>query len=438
MITAAMSAAGKAWVEQAASLLHSAACRMLSCAIGDASPDAGLSRGSSAECGLLARDEAAAGCRDQQAGSLLHPSLAAITGLVFATAGFAADWPMHRGGPEMRGIANEPAPGKVELAWTFKAGKPVKAAAAIASGRVVFGDDAGIIHAVELATGKEVWSFKTEGAIEATPLILDGTVYLGSSDAFLYALDAEKGALKWKYETGDKIMGGANFVKNAAGARVLVGSYDANLHCVDAATGKEVWKHETGNYINGAPVISTDGLLMFGGCDSFIHVLDIATGKELRQIESEAYIAGSAGSADGLGYVGNYGNLVLAFDPKAGSILWKYRDRNFPYFSSPAITADRVIIGGRDKRLHCIDRAKGEKVWIFQTRGDVDSSPVVCGDAVIVGSADGRLYCVALADGKERWAYQIGAPITASPAVADGRIVIGAEDGNLYCFTAAK
>jgi len=358
--------------------------------------------------------------------------------LTIATASLAADWPMHRGGPEMRGVANEPAPVKVELAWTFKAGKPVKAAAAIAGGRAVFGDDAGVIHSVELATGKEAWSFKTEGAIEATPLILDGTVFLGSSDAFLYALDAEKGTLKWKYETGDKIMGGANFVKNADGTRVLVGSYDANLHCVDATSGKEVWKHETGNYINGAPAISADGLLMFGGCDSFIHVLDIATGKELRQIESEAYIAGSAATAEGLGYVGNYGNLVLGFDPKAGSILWKYRDRNFPYFSSPAVTADRVIIGGRDKRLHCIDRAKGGKVWVFQTRGDVDSSPVVCGDAVIVGSADGRLYCVALADGKERWAYQIGAPITASPAVADGRIVVGAEDGSLYCFSTAK
>ncbi len=79
------------------------------------------------------------------------------------------------------------------------------------------------------------------------------------------------------------------------------------------------------------------------------------------------------------------------------------------------MTADRVIIGGRDKRLHCIDRATGKGVWTFQTRGQVDSSPVICGDAIIVGSEDGRLYCVNLADGKERWAYEIGAAVTASP-----------------------
>ena len=125
-----------------------------------------------------------------------------------------------------------------------------------------------------------------------------------------------------------------------------------------------------------------------------------------------------------------------AFDPKGGDLKWKYRDRSFPYFSSAAVTADRVIIGGRDKRLHCIDRASGKGVWTFQTRGEVESSPVVCGDAIIVGSGDGRLYCVGLADGKERWAYEIGAAVTASPAVADGRIVIGAEDGSVYCFGA--
>jgi len=151
------------------------------------------------------------------------------------------------------------------------------------------------------------------------------------------------------------------------------------------------------------------------------------------QLDS-ADIAGSAAVDGTMGYVGHYGNEVLAFSPSEGSITWKYRDRNFAYFSSPALTDTQVLIGGRDKRLHCIDRAKGTGVWTFQTRGQVDSSPVICGDAVIVGSEDGRLYCVNLADGKERWAYEIGAPITASPAAADGRIVIGAEDGALYCL----
>ncbi|HEX8296248.1 MAG TPA: PQQ-binding-like beta-propeller repeat protein [Chthoniobacteraceae bacterium] len=351
-----------------------------------------------------------------------------------------ADWPMHRGNSQLQGTVEAGAPSKAELAWTYNAGKPVKAAAAIAQGRVFFGDDAGGIHALDLATGKPLWTFKTEASIEAAPLVLDGVVFLGSSDANLYALDAATGKLKWKYATGDKVLGGANFAKNpnGEGIWVLVGSYDSKLHCVDAATGKAVWSHATDNYINGTPAILPTGEVLFGGCDSFIHVVNLADGKELRQIESEAYIASSAAVRDGVGYVGNYGNIVIAFDPKSGEVKWKYRERNFPYFSSAAVTADRVIIGGRDKRLHAIDRATGKGVWTFQTRGQVDSSPVVFQDAVIVGSEDGRLYCVNLSDGQERWAYEAGAPLTASPAVSGGFVVIGAEDGNVFCFREGK
>ena len=365
--------------------------------------------------------------------SLLAPLLAL---LLLSTTSPAADWPMHRGDPQLQGVASIPTPQKPRILWQFKSDKPVKGAAAIAQGRVFFGDDSGKLHALDLASGKELWSFKSAAAIEATPLVLGQSVYVGSSDSFLYALHAETGALLWKYQTEDKILGGANHAKNpqADNQWILVGSYDANLHCVDATTGKLIWKHPTNNFINGTPAVTPNGEIIFGGCDSAIHILQLADGKELRQIETDAYIASSIATADGLGYVGNYGNFVLAFNPKTAAVLWKYRDRNFPYFSSAALTADRVILGGRDKRLHCIDRSTGKGVWTFQTRGEIESSPVVCGNGIVVGSADGRLYCVDLPTGKELWAYEIGAPLTASPAVSNDHIVIGAEDGTVYCF----
>ena len=199
-------------------------------------------------------------------------------------------------------------------------------------------------------------------------------------------------------------------------------------------TGKVVWTHQTDNYINGTPTLFPSGEVVFGGCDSVIHVLSAADGKELRKIESDAYIAASVAVADGIGYVGTYGNQVLAFTPVDGAVLWRYRDRNFPYFSSAAIAGERLVIGGRDKQLHCIERATGQGLWKFRARGVIDSSPVVFGDAAVVGSEDGRLYCVEISDGRERWVYEIGAPVTASPAVGEGRRVVGAEDGSVYAF----
>jgi outer membrane protein assembly factor BamB len=353
--------------------------------------------------------------------------------LLVATA-WGADWPMHRGNPQLQGRAAMPAPEKPEALWTFKAGKPIKAGAAIADGRVFVGDDSGIVHALQLADGKELWTFKMEGGIEATPLVLDGTVFLGSSDAHVYAIDAKTGTEKWRYETGDKVLGSVNYAKNPDGPGwwLIFGSYDMMLHVLDATSGKRVFTVETENYINGAPAISAAGEVVFGGCDAFIHIVSLKERKEVRKLETEAYIAGSAALDGGMGYVGNYGNQVLAFSVADGTVLWRYRDRNFPYFSSPAMTPQYAIIGGRDKRLHCIDREKGTAAWIFQARGQIDSSPVLCGDSVVVGSQDGRLYCVNVTDGKSRWAYEAGAPISASPAAADGLVIVGSEDGTVH------
>ena len=100
-------------------------------------------------------------------------------------------------------------------------------------------------------------------------------------------------------------------------------------------------------------------------------------------------------------------------------VAWRYKERGFPYFSRQRVTDQRVIIGGRDKRVHCLDRATGKQLWEFQTGGKVDSSPIVCGDKIAFGCEDGRIYVVSMENGKELWSYEIGKPLTASPAVVN-------------------
>ncbi len=354
----------------------------------------------------------------------------------FVTA--AADWPMFRGSPGLTGVASDSLPDKPSLKWTAKLGSPLKSSSAVAADRVFVGADNGYLYALNFQNGSNLWSFKTDGPIESSPLVLDGVVYFGSSDNFVYALDAEKGTLKWKYETGDKVLGGPNHTQSPDGKQqwIVVGSYDFKLHCIDALSGKAVWTYETGNYINGTPAISGE-YTVFGGCDALLHVISVKDGKKVKEMEAGAYIAGSGAFADGHFYIGHYENEFLCFDINKAAVAWKYRDRAFPYFSSPALAGGNVIFGGRDKRLHCLKQSTGEVVWVFGTRAKVDSSPVVAGDKVVVGSEDGRLYMLNLADGKELWSYEIGQGIAASPAVSNGKIVIGSNDGSVYCFAAS-
>ena len=127
-----------------------------------------------------------------------------------------------------------------------------------------------------------------------------------------------------------------------------------------------------------------------------------------------------------------YGTFEV--DYKEGKKSWTFHDRNFPYYSTPAVMPGIVVFGGRDKLLHCVKRENGKPVWSFATHGKVDSSPAICGNKVVVGSDDGRLYLVSLDKGQELWSYEVGQPVASSPAVARERIVVGCDDGNVYCF----
>lgn len=358
--------------------------------------------------------------------------------LATAIAEVDADWPIFRGNSQFHGVAPGALPDELELKWTFKTNGAVRSSAVIAENRVYIGSDDGLIYAINTLTGEKHWSFATEGPVEAPPVIIDGLVVVGSHDGYLYALDAKTGERRWRYETQDKITGSANVYHDADGETLLiVGSYDAMLHGVRASDGKGLWTYETDNYINGAPALF-DHRAIVGGCDARLHIVDVATGHAKPPIDLGSEIAATAAVIDGFAYVGTYGNEFVCVDLTKNKIDWTFYDRNFPVFSSAALTQNLVIFGTRGGRLIALNRQSGEPVWRYRTRSKVDSSPVICGDKVIVGADDGRLHMVRLADGQGVWTYDLGQPIISSPAAARGWVVVGCDDGRVYAFGAKE
>ena len=366
-----------------------------------------------------------------------------ITSLAFGEKGTlnkeieGSGWPRHRGDSGLKGLSFGKIGTSLKLDWQFKTGEYLKSSVVISNGIAFVGADTGTVFALSIKDGKEVWKFDTTLGIDAPPLAHNGKVYVGSTDGFLYALNATDGKLVWKYETGGEIMGAPNEAirPKSKDSVLVVGSYDNFVHCVNAKSGKVVWTFETQNYVNGVPTIYDEKYVVFGGCDSVLYVVGLEDGKLIRSVEVEAPIAASVSVSEGIGYVGNMERAVMAFDLETGDIIWNYRHKNFPYFSSPAVTSSQVLIGGRDKGLHCINRISGKQVWRFSARGRIDSSPVVAGDKVVFGSMDGKLYMISLKDGSEIVSYEVGEPISSTPAIVNGRILVGCEDGNVYAFT---
>ena len=346
------------------------------------------------------------------------------------------DWPIFRGGSAMLGLATGTLPDKPVLKWKFKTEDAVNSSAVVAAGRVFIGSNDGNVYALDLASGQKIWAFKTEDIVEAPPMVLGDTVYVGSADQDFYALDAATGNLRWSYATEGKIVGSANALPGGSGqaTRIVVGSYDNKIHCIDAATGQGLWTYTTSNFVNGSPAIAK-GQIVFGGCDEFIRVLD-GRGDSVAEIQLPSNIPGTVALAEGQVFTGHYGNAFVCADLAKHQVVWSYHPGRQPFFSSAAILVqgDKVVFGGRDRRVHCVNRLTGKPIWTFRTGGDVDSSPVICGAKVVVGSNDGVLYILNLADGKKLGSYEIGSPVVSSPAVAGGCIIVGADDGYVYCF----
>lgn len=355
---------------------------------------------------------------------------------VVKVAGNDHDWPVFRGGTTFHGLAKGQLPQKLSRKWTFSTQDAVRSSAVIGHGLVFVGSDDGHVYGIDLQSGAEVWRFDTEAPVEAPPLLVDAVIYVGSHDGKLFALDARDGTERWRYKTEGKITGSANYVRSdGGGLHIVVGSYDSMLHCVNAEDGQQLWVYPTDNYINGAPAIA-NGRVVVGGCDAQLHVVSVTDGESMGKVDLGSYIIATVVLDGDDAFVGHQGNEFVCVDLAAQQVKWTTGDRDFPIFSSAALTDEVVVFGSQGRRLYCVKRSDGEMIWDYSTRGKVDGSPVICGDKVVVGAMDGRLYVVRLSDGSEISIFDLGEPIIASPAVGHGIVVIGCENGNVYAFGA--
>jgi eukaryotic-like serine/threonine-protein kinase len=343
----------------------------------------------------------------------------------------AADWPQFRGNPQLTGVSADPVPAALKLLWTYDAGESIESSAAIAGGTVYVGSHSKELLAIDLQSGKLRWRYRAADEIgESSPAVSEGTVYVGDLAGILHAVNAANGKPLWTFETDAEIKSSPV----AAGDRILIGSYDGKLYCL-SRRGKLLWKFASTNYVHGTPAVS-NGIAYVGGCDEVFHGIRIADGTEVVQFPAGGPTAASPTLVGQVAVFGNFNNAVIGADVVRKRILWRYRNprAGFPFYSSAAAAGDRIVVGGRDKMVHCLNAKTGRSNWAFATRARVDSSPAIAGNRVYVGSSDGRFYVLDLASGKKLWEFEAGAPLFASPAIAGGRIVIGSQDGRLYCF----
>jgi len=336
----------------------------------------------------------------------------------------ATAWPQFRGSLALLGTSAATLPPTLKLLWTYEAGDSIESSAAIVDGVVYVGSQTGDLHAVNLSDGSLKWKYRAspDGIGESSPAVAGGLVYIGDITGTVHAVDVATGKAAWTFKTGGEVKSSPVI----SGDLLLIGSYDSHLYGLAA---------KTEGYVHGTPAV-VDGVAYVAGCDEILRGIRVSDGNEIFRVSSGAYTGASPAILDGRAYYGTYENEVLAVNLKTRRRAWTYRhpERNFPFYSSAAISGGRLFVGGRDKMMHALDARTGKEVWSFQTGARVDSSPVVASGRVYVGSNDGKLYVFDAATGKPVQQFEAGGPLSASPAIASGRLVIGSQDGKLFAL----
>jgi outer membrane protein assembly factor BamB len=361
---------------------------------------------------------------------------------------------MFRGNPLCTGVAGTVLPDRLAIRWRHELSAGISGAAAIVGERVFVGDDSGLFVALDLASGRRLWSYQAADAIQSSPAVVAvpaastqaasstapakhaaALVLFGDDRGLLHALDADTGTLRWQFKTADRVVSSVT----SDGANAYVGSYDSGLYCLALNTGTQLWRYDAQERIHATPALVGD-FVIFPACDGNLHVVRRADGGRVRTAPL-GNVSGAAPAVQGThAFLGTYGQQVLALDWSAGTTLWTFEDRArpFPYLASAALTADLVVVAGQDKRIRALRQNDGMQVWEFATRGRVDSSPVIAGGVVWAGSADGILYALDVQTGRERWRFEAGGGIYAAPAIGRDVLIIGTEDGVVYCLHAAR
>lgn len=350
-----------------------------------------------------------------------------------------AEWITYHGGTDLRGVTETALPETPQRLWRYNAGGAICNTPVSDGERIFFAAKRGQVIAVDLK-GSEVWKknfTRTNDAgaempvqFDAPLVCADGAVLAGTTHGTLYALDAKTGAEKWRYETGGVIIGSPNRINT--NQVVVIDQSAGALHCLDLSCGKLLWKTDGVERCDGSPGVG-NGRIVFGSCLAALHVYSAADGSHLRDIEigGDAQVAGGAAIAGNLVFAGVRAGSLVCADAEAGDIIWSSAESKEQSFSTPAVTADKVIYSSDNGFVYAVARAEGRLLWSFNA-GGLPTSPVVAKDKVAV-SSDGVLYLLNLEDGRKLWSQEVSDDIS-SPALIGGLLVVGADDGTVTAF----
>ena len=381
----------------------------------------------------------------------------------------AHDWPVI--GRDVGGSRFQPEPGlraedlsRLKLKWAFAYPEGAAGPVQIAGGRVFLASGNGWVHSLDVRSGCSYWSVdtgRTARAVTVATLAADQNsavrtaVFFGDDQGVVTALDATSGAQLWKTQVETHPLARITAPPSVYEGRVFVPvsgmedplTHDPSYACcthrgsvaaLDAASGKLLWKSYTvEEEPKPLPKTSAEDPQYFGPAGGSVFTpLGIDTRRKLvYAATAEAYGPENPPGA----------YSVIAFDMETGVHRWQ---RQF----MPA---------EKDRARICHEAGESDCRNMFSMSTQVMVHALADGkEVVLAGSKWGWMYALDLATGKPRWqieseaalcSWQAGEPAActdvntcscssakvAATTAIPGAVFAGGWDGHVRAYATA-
>lgn len=390
---------------------------------------------------LLAAFAAAAGGCGGSGGHIVAGHYVAPVRLVQAIpAPPASPWPGAEHDARHSATAVAVGPQRGHVRWARRLEGAVAPGPAVGiDGSIYATSNAGVLRALDPATGHDRWRFAPAGGfgssdLSTSPAVLpDGDVlWSGPGDA-LYDLSAA-GRQRWRVPFGSFVLS-----PTVVGATVYVGEMAGMLHALDAATGRTRWSLDLGAGASyGAPAVAPDGTIYETAGHDLVAIRDLGGRATVlwRFRLGEITEVSPAVATDGTVVLGTNDAYEYGISPR-GRERWRFK-RDSQTYSSPAVTTGGdAIFGDHHGYLNVVDVDSGKLIRRTQGNGLIWTAPAIDsrGD-VYFGTRTGHVYGLS-PTGTRLFDVATGASVESYPAIdAHGTVYIGSENGELYAIDA--
>ncbi len=276
--------------------------------------------------------------------------------------------------------------------------------AAVKAGRyVLYANEAGVVKALDAATGQECWRFATEGKVFSTPAVWKKRVVIGSTDGFIYCLSLRNGRLLWRYRCDKSVLATPAIHKGIA----YVGSSDHVFRALKVRNGRLLWARE--------------GIAGFVECRPYVDDQQVV--------------------------FGDWANTLYSLDPKTGQPQWTWHVKGSRMLSPAAVypvkAHGKIFFVTPERKTYALDARTGEQLWV-STGGRESIALSPDSETIYVKTMfdSVQAYATAASGVEKRWEVQpgFGYEIAPTPCACstDGKLLfVPTDKGNLFCLNAA-